>query len=571
MKKRWTLQIPDKEKCNALYKQLKIRPVYCQMLVNRGIYTFEQAKAFFRPNMNLLHNPFAMKGMQKAVQRIEDAIQNKENILVYGDYDVDGTTAVATVYSFLSEQFPQSYIDFYIPDRYKEGYGISKKGIDYANARKVNLIIVLDCGIKAIEQINYAKSFGIDVIICDHHLPGEQLPDAHAILNPKQTGCTYPFKELSGCGIGYKLIEAIAEHLKLSTHTTLRYLDLVAISTAADIVPMTGENRVLTSLGLRKINENPLLAIKALSTISGLKVPISIQDVIFMIAPRINAAGRLKDGGLAVDLFVEKDPEKAEALAKTLHELNDKRKKLDKDITDEIISRINSDTQLKNRKTTVMFDTSWHKGVIGIAASRVMGTYYRPTIVLSENNGQITGSARSVKGFNIYNALKECAESMERFGGHHFAAGMTLKPEALDEFSRKFEDVVAATIQPGALVPEIEIDAEITFAELKESFYQILSQFAPFGPGNRQPIFLIKNVTDNGFSKIINNKHIRFEIIHPDFPSQSYAGIGFDLSKKFDLVSSCQPFDLCFCLEKNEFAGKSRLQLRVLDIRQAEI
>jgi len=571
MEKQWVLQKADKPCSDRLYEQLKIRPVYCRLLASRGIRNFKEAKAFFRPAGDMLHDPFAMKDMHKAVERIEKAIREKEKVLLYGDYDVDGTTAIATVFSFLKTQYPGLPLGYYIPDRYKEGYGISKAGIDYAKTKQISLIIVLDCGIKALEQAKYAKSMGIDLVIGDHHLPGDRLPEAYAVLNPKQQGCDYPYKSLSGCGIGYKLISALAKKQDLPSYTTGQYLDLVATSIAADIVPVTGENRTLAYLGLKKMNKDPLPGLKALITISGLKKEIRMEDIVFMIAPRINAAGRLKDAALAVTLFIEKNVEAVSNIAKELHELNNKRKQLDKEITAEIIERINDEPHLKKRKTTVIFGSDWHKGVIGITASRLMETYYRPTIVLAEDKGKITGSARSVKGFNIYEALKTCRPFMERFGGHKYAAGLTLKPDVLETFSEKFEEVVAATINPEMLVPQNRIDAELTLPELTEGLYNMLLQFEPFGPKNEQPVFLLNKVKDNGYSRIIGGKHIRLEIIHSDFPGQSIAGIGFNLAKKFDIAGSGKLFDLCFCIEKNDFSGKSHLQLRVLDLRPSEI
>ncbi len=567
MEKRWTLTQTNEQQCLRLHEGLGIRPIYCQLLIQRGIHTFEEAKAFFRPHQNTLPDPFEMKGMKKAVTRIEKAINEKENILVYGDYDVDGTTAIATVYSFLHKQYPLLSIDYYAPDRYKEGYGLSKTGIDYAQSQKIHLLIVLDCGIKANKEIAYAQSLGIDVIVCDHHLPGEQLPEAYALLNPKQKSCPYPYKELSGCGIGFKLICALAQHLRKSKETAFRYLDLVATSTAADIVPMTQENRTLTYLGLKKINEHPLPAIKALITVSRLQLPINIKDVLFMIAPRINAAGRLKHARLAIDLLVEEDEEKALSLAQELQALNDERKSLDKEISEEILNKIAHSSVLQKRKTTVMFGKQWHKGVIGIAASRVMETHYKPTVIFSQHKGKVTGSARSVKGFNIYKALKACSPFMDSFGGHQFAAGMTLKPKTFEAFSEKFEEIVASSIPPEMLIPEIKIDAEITFGDITEKFYQLLAQFEPFGPENEYPVFLLRGVKDNGYSKILKTKHIRFEIIHSACPGKTLTGIGFNLAHKFDIIASGIPFNLCFHLEKNNFNGQSKLQLRVIDLK----
>lgn len=568
--KRWIYPQPEEAVCQALYRQLGIRPVYCRLLANRGIRTFGEAKTFFRPDLSQLHDPYRMKDMRKAVQRIDRAVRTGEKILVYGDYDVDGTTAVAALLSFLQDQVPQLNAAFYIPDRHEEGYGLSRKGITQAKEGDFSLIIALDCGVKAVEQITYARSLDLDVIVCDHHLPGETLPPVHALLNPKQQACNYPYKALSGCGIGFKLMQALAIHWQLPPETALHYLDLVAISIGADIVSLSGENRVLASLGLQKINTRPLPAVSALLTISRLSGPILLKDLIFRVAPPINAAGRMGDAKTAVALLMEKDPEQAAVRAEALHALNARRKSLDKAVTAEVARRLSADKQLARRKTTVLHGADWHKGVIGITASRIMETYYRPTVILSGADGMLSGSARSVKGFDIYNALKACAHLLERFGGHALAAGVTLSAEQLTAFSEKFEEVVAGTIDPELLVPEIAIEGTLTFDDLTESFYNMLQQFEPFGPDNKQPVFALEQVSDNGYSRLLQSRHIRFELIHPAFPGRSFTGIGFNLAEKFDLVASGRPFDLCFSLEKSDFSGRSPLQLRVLDLREAK-
>lgn len=544
------------------------------MLLQRGIRTFDEARTFFRPQITHLHDPWLMKGMHKAVERIDQAVKNQEKILIYGDYDVDGTTAVATVYSFMREYInyknpDAKLLEFYIPNRYREGYGISKEGINYAKKNHFSLMIALDCGIKAVDKIKYAHSLGLDVIVCDHHLPDHELPPAYAILNPKQPQCAYPYKELSGCGIGFKLITALAQHWQLPEKTVENYLDLVATSIAADIVPMTGENRVLVYYGLKKVNTSPRHGIEALARLSGLKKTMRVSDLVFMIAPRINAAGRMDDAHKAVHLFIEKDPDQAMAFAEMLHQDNADRKDLDKSMTEEILSMIEENVTLTARKTTVLFNPDWHKGVIGIVASRVMETYYRPTIILTKSNEQVSGSARSVKGFNIYQALDQCVGLLENYGGHFYAAGMTLKPEMVESFIEKFEEVVAGSIDPDMLIPVIQINASVRLQDLTPEFFKMIQQFEPFGPGNMPPVFQASNVYDNGYSKIIRMKHIRFEIKQNNAEdcNETLTGIGFNMAHKFDLVASGKPFDICFTLDENEWNGKISLQLRILDIR----
>lgn len=566
--KRWTIQPFDKEEADLLSKALGIRGIYGQLLVQRGIHTFEKAKEFFRPQITDLHDPWLMKDMAKAVQRIDMAIRNKEKILIYGDYDVDGTTAVAVVYSFLKEYYPQ--VGYYVPHRYREGYGISYAGIDHAHENNFSLVISLDCGIKAVEKITYAKSLQIDVIICDHHLPDQRLPNACAILNPKQPGCTYPYKELSGCGIGFKLITALSEHWKTPHKSFTRYLDLVATSIAADIVPLTGENRTLTFFGLKKINTDPLPGLQALIELSSIrKNPqhrINMYDLVFMIAPRVNAAGRMDDAFKAIRLFVEKDPEKAKQFAEMLHQDNTNRKDLDKIITEEALSII-SNEGLSGKNSTVLYRSHWHKGVVGIVASRIMETYYRPTIILTQSNEKVAGSARSVKGFNIYDALHQCDDLLENYGGHFYAAGMTLSPEKVEAFIERFESVVTSTIDPKLLVPEIKVDAVMQFGDIHRGVYNILKQFEPFGPENMRPVFMSTRVRDTGFSKILKQNHIHFEMKQESGPA--FSGIGFNLAEKFDIVSSGQPFDICYHIDENDWNGAISLQLRVLDIRKS--
>jgi single-stranded-DNA-specific exonuclease len=564
--KRWIISSPDEAKAAALSKELKVKALYGQLLVSRGIGTFEEARAFFRPSLSDLHDPFRMKDMEKAVRRIDAAVRNGEKILIYGDYDVDGTTAVAVVLSFLREH--HSRIDFYIPERYREGYGISSAGIRYANENGFSLIIALDCGIKAMKQIEDAGSLGMDVIVCDHHLPDKDLPAAWAVLNPKQSDCSYPYKELCGCGIGFKLITALAQYWHLPDEDVFAYLDLVAAGIAADIVPITGENRVLAFYGLKKLNSNPLPGLKALLQLGcgnqKSDRQLTVEDLVFIIAPRVNAAGRMDVADKAVRMFIEKDFDQAMLYAEMLHKDNTDRKDLDKSITEEVLSIIEQE-ELHSRHTTVLYRSHWHKGVVGIVASRVMETYYRPTIILAQSQDKVSGSARSVKNFNIYDALHQCHDLLENYGGHFYAAGMTLKTENVQAFAEKFEAVVSSTIDPELLTPEIKIDATINLSRITASLYQTLRQFEPFGPGNLRPIFMASGVQDTGYSKILKNEHIHFEIRQGN--SEIFPGIGFKMAGKFDLVSSGKPFDICFGLDENEWNGKRFIQLKVIDVR----
>ncbi len=565
--KRWTLKPADENTVTALQEALKVNPAICRLLAVRGITDYDTAKTFFRPDLSQLHDPFLMKGMYEAVERITEAIDWHERIMVYGDYDVDGTTSVAVVYSFLRKHYDGD-LSYYIPHRYREGYGVSKQGIDHAHANGYTVLITLDCGIKSAELIAYAQSLGIDVIVCDHHLPDHNVPPAFAILNPKQEGCEYPYKELSGCGIGFKLVSALAEHWELPQEEAYEYLDLVATSIAADIVPVDGENRVLAYFGLKKANTDPSLSIKTLKEISGIQKKMSISDLVFVIGPRVNAAGRMDDARKAVDLFIERDPEKIMALAAVLQSDNTDRKEVDKTTTEQALALIQGDDVMIARKSTVLFKEDWHKGVVGIVASRLIDHYYRPTIILTQANGKATGSARSVSGFNIYEAIHECRDLLENYGGHFYAAGMTLDPMMVKEFSRRFEEVVAGSITPEQLIPEIEIDAEINFADIKQAFYNIVMQFEPFGPNNLRPVFLTRNVTDfRGMSKIVKEQHVKFMVSQPN--GDVVDGIGFGLVEKYPLVTK-GPFDIVYTIDENEFNGNTRLQIKVLDIRPAK-
>ena len=565
--KRWTLKPADKEQVKGLYEALKVHPAVCRLLAVRGVSSYDAAKDFFRPLHEHLHDPFLMKDMQKAVERISEAIEWHERIMVYGDYDVDGTTSVAVVYSFLRKNY-KGDIAYYIPHRYREGYGISKQGIDHAHANGYTLLITLDCGIKSVELIAYAQSLGIDVIVCDHHTPDEQLPPAKAILNPKQEDCSYPFKELSGCGIGFKLISALALYWKRPMESVYCYLDLVATSIAADIVPIDGENRILAYYGLKQANEFPSLAIKTLKKIANVQRNMHIADLVFVIGPRVNAAGRMDDARKAVDLFIEEDEGKIEELANALQSDNTERKEIDKTITEEALSLIQGDELMAGRKSTVLYQSHWHKGVVGIVASRLIDHYYRPTIVLTLSNDKVTGSARSVSGFNIYEAIHGCRDLLENYGGHFYAAGMTLSPAKVEEFCNRFEEVVSNTIEPHLLIPEIEIDAELQLSDIKQPFFNILSQFEPFGPNNMRPVFLSRGVQDfKGYSNVVKVNHIKFVVCQKG-QQDVMDGVGFNMADKFEIVSK-GAFDMVYTIDENEFNGQTKLQIRVLDIKPA--
>ena len=565
MKKRWNILTADEEKVKALHQSLKVHPVLCKIFVQRGIETFEQAKYFFRPELTALHSPWLMKDMEKAVARIITAINANEKILVFGDYDVDGTTSVASMYLFLKKL--HSNLDFYIPHRYREGYGVSKAGIDFANENGFTLIISLDCGIKSADLIAYAKDLGIEFIVCDHHLPDDILPPSIAILNPKQKDCNYPYKELCGCGVGFKLMTALAEKMNLPHGSAFEHLDLLATAIAADIVPMTGENRILAFHGLIKANKNPNYGIKALAKLSGLQNELHITNLVFMIAPRVNAAGRMDDARKAVQLFIAETEEEALQFAELLHSDNIDRKEADKNITEEAIALINENKDWINRKSTVVFQPHWHKGVVGIVASRVIEQYYRPTVVLTQSGEFVAGSARSIPGFNLYEAIHACREHLLGYGGHFAAAGMTMELEQVNAFREKFEEVVSSSIAPELLIPEIVIDAEINLKDIKQSFYDIICQMEPFGPVNLRPVFIVKKVTDSGWSKIVKEEHIRFSVKQDNV---TITGIGFGMADKFPLLQQKQPVDIVFTIDTNEWNGEKSLQIRVIDFRLSE-
>jgi single-stranded-DNA-specific exonuclease len=562
--KRWRVNRADPARVDHLFRSLKIHPVLCQILVQRGIDTFEAAHDFFRPSLDKLHDPFLMKDMELAVDRILEAFGSSEKILVFGDYDVDGTTAVACMFQFLRKH--HDYLDFYIPHRYREGYGVSRAGIDYAAEHGFTLIISLDCGIKSVELIQYAKDLGIDFIVCDHHLPDDILPPAVAILNPKQKDCSYPFKELCGAGVGFKLITALCRTLHLPDETAFDYLDLVATAIAADIVPMVGENRIMAYHGLRKANTNPNNGIRALSYLAAFINEIHITNLVFIIAPRVNAAGRMDDARKAVLMFVAETYEEALHYAEQLHADNTSRKEADSNITEEALALISGDVLQVERKSTVLFQPHWHKGVVGIVASRLIDHYYRPTIVLTQSGDYVAGSARSVAGFNVYEAIHQCKDLLLGYGGHFYAAGMTLEPSKVDAFCARFEEVVQASIHPELLIPEIVIDAEISFADIRKPFYDILCQMEPFGPDNLNPTFIARKVYNTGYSKVVKDAHLRFVLQQN---GTKITGIGFNMSDKMCLLTENKPVDIVFRIDENEWNGEKSLQLKVIDCRMS--
>ncbi|MGF1923885.1 MAG: single-stranded-DNA-specific exonuclease RecJ [Bacteroidia bacterium] len=563
MEKRWT-QVAERDDSMIvkLANDLNIDRSLAQILVQRGISNFEEARYFFRPQLEHLHDPFLMKGMEQAVTRIKLALENAEKILIYGDYDVDGTTAVALVYSFFKQLTDK--IEYYIPDRHKEGYGISTTGIDYASQHGFRLIIALDCGIRSVDKIDYANLLGIDFIICDHHLPGEEIPSAVAVLDPKQVDCHYPFKELSGCGIGFKLVQAFSQIMGLPDFSYEQYLDLTMVSIAADIVPIVDENRVLAHFGLVKLNENPCEGLKALMKVGGKTSNYTITDVVFVLAPRINAAGRMGHGNEAVKMLLC-EADAALAQSDLINEQNTDRKSFDQNITLEALSIIEQNEELIQRKTTVVYHESWNKGVIGIVASRLIEKYYRPTIVLTESNGHYTGSARSVAGYDLYEALVECSDLLVQFGGHKYAAGLTLKPENLVAFSEKFERVVTSSIDPNLLIPEIIIDAEINLGQINSKFYRILTQIGPFGPHNLNPTFISHGVSLVGFPQVVGTNHLKLSVKQQNsaiFESIAFNLAAFEVKLKPDIL-----FSICYTIEENVWKEKRKLQLNIKGIK----
>jgi single-stranded-DNA-specific exonuclease len=582
MEKRWVVKKQGEEAIvKELMSALDIDANLANLLVQRDITSYEEAKSFFRPNLNSLHDPFLMKDMDKAIERIEKAIAGKEKILIYGDYDVDGTTAVALVYTFIKGFYPD--VDFYIPDRYNEGYGISTKGIDFAHENRFSLILALDCGIKAIEKVDYAREKGIDLIIGDHHRPGDELPKASAVLDPKRLDCPYPYKELSGCGIGFKLCQAYAQVNGIPFRKLEQFLDLVVVSIASDIVPITGENRILAHFGLKLVNTHPRPGLESILLFSNIRrkdlftntsngkslftKELTISDLVFLVGPRINAAGRIESGKNSVELLIAEDLEAAVTIAEQINRNNTERKNLDNLITQQALDMIKQDKEQTGYKSTVVYHPEWHKGVIGIVASRLTEYYYRPTIVLSKSNELITGSARSVKDFDIYDAIDACSDLLEHFGGHKYAAGLSLRPENFETFRKRFEDIVSQTITEDMLTPEIEIDSCIDLKDVNSKFYRILKQFAPFGPGNMSPVFETEGVIDTGHARIVGNNHLKLTVVHPDISGFPLPAIAFQQGHNLDIIKSGQRFNICYHVEENEWNGTTSLQLNIKDIK----
>jgi single-stranded-DNA-specific exonuclease len=568
MQKRWVI----KEKGEtAVIKQLAgalhVSDSLANLMVQRSITSADEANAFFHPSLDYLHDPFLMKDMNIAVDRISTAIKKNERILVYGDYDVDGTTAVALMYSFLKDQY--SNVEYYIPDRYKEGYGVSFEGLDFAFQHNCKVVITLDCGIKAVEKVKYARTKGLDVIICDHHYPGDEIPKACAVLDPKQPSCSYPYKELSGCGVGFKLIHAYSRVHGIPFSAIAHYLDLVAVSIASDIVPLTGENRVMAYFGLKRLNEFPRIGLKELIRESEVTRALTIEDVVFKIGPRINAAGRMETGSKAVDLLVSKDTLLATGISKEINNFNIERRSVDRSITTEAMRMISEDQRTVNSRTTVLYNPSWKKGVIGIVASRLIETYYRPTVILTESNGFATGSARSVQGYDLYAAIEACSDLLESFGGHMFAAGLTLKKENIRPFMDRFEQYVNSTISEEQLVPRIFIDTELMFSEINDDFFNTISQFQPFGPENMSPVFISRNVFDTGAGRMVGSsgEHLKLDLCQESTGQKSFPAIAFSQANHFEYIKGGNPFDICYSVEMNEFRGSRNLQLNIKDIK----
>jgi len=571
MKKKWVVKDKgDTAVVKQLAGALKVSVSLANLMVQRNITSADEAKAFFIPSLDYLHDPFLMKDMNIAVERISDAVKKNERILVYGDYDVDGTTAVALMYSFLKDQY--SNVEYYIPDRYKEGYGISFQGLDYASQKNCKLVIALDCGIKAVEKVKYARSKGLDVIICDHHYPGEEIPKAIAVLDPKQPFCNYPYKDLSGCGVGFKLIQAYSRVHGIPFTEIYHYLDLVAVSIASDIVPITGENRVLAYFGLKQLNESPSIGLKEIIRESEVNKALTIEDVVFKIGPRINAAGRIESGSKSVDLLVSDDIKLAAGISKEINNFNIERRSIDRIITTEAMRMISDDQKTVNSRTTVLFNPKWKKGVIGIVASRLIETYYRPTVILTESNGFATGSARSVQGYDLYQAIEACSSLLESFGGHMYAAGLTLKLENIQPFMDRFEQYVQSTITDEQLVPRVFIDTELSFSEIDEDFFKTMNQFQPFGPENMSPVFVSRNVFDTGAGRMVGSscEHLKLDLCQESTGQKSFSAIAFSQANHFEYIKGGNPFDICYSLEMNEFRGNKNLQLNIRDIKTQE-
>jgi single-stranded-DNA-specific exonuclease len=569
MEKRWSIKPKGDEKTVEHLKEvLRIHPVLANLLAQRGVTNYEEAKAFFRPKLTDLHNPFLMKDMEEAIKRLDMAFRKKEKILIYGDYDVDGTTSVALVYTFLKLHYDN--LDYYIPDRYNEGYGISFKGIDHAAETGASLVIALDCGIKAVEKMKYAKEKNVDFIICDHHTPGDELPDAVAILDPKREDCNYPDKDLSGCGVGFKFMQGFCRYKDYKESQLMDLIDLVVVSIASDIVPLVGENRILAYYGLKKLNKDPLTGLHSIIKVAGLedKEEINISDIVFKIGPRINAAGRIESGRDAVDLLISKHEHLAKEMSDEINVRNETRKDLDRNITQEAYDLIANDEEQLKKKTTVLYNPEWHKGVIGIVASRLIETFYRPTIILTESKGFATGSARSVDGFDLYSAIDACSDLLENFGGHMYAAGLTLKIENVPAFIERFEQVVSEMITSDQLIPQIDIDSKLHLKDITKKFYNVLKQFRPFGPGNMNPVFVTNNVFDYGTSKQVgrDNEHLKVELIE-EHSAAIMQGIGFSMGNLLDRVKNEAPFEVCYTIDENTYNGMTSIQLMLKDIR----
>jgi single-stranded-DNA-specific exonuclease len=572
MDKLWNLKKQgDQNEVKHLSAALNVNMVIARLLVHRGITTYNEAKAFFRPRLSDLHDPFLMKDMDKAVSRLNQAIQNQEKVIVYGDYDVDGTTSVALMYSFLKPRIKE--IEYYIPNRYSEGYGISPKSIDYAVDNGFTLIVALDCGIKAVEKISNAKERGVDFIICDHHNPGDEIPPAFAVLDPKQVDCSYPYKELSGCGVGFKLAQGYCLKYDIELEEIYDLLDLAAVSIAADIVPITGENRVLAYYGLKRLNSNPGIGLQTIINFAGLNgTEITISDIVFKIGPRLNASGRIEHGKKSVQILVSTDEDKSDLLGEEIDSFNEIRKTLDRDITQEALDTIENSPELKDMNSTVLYNRDWHKGVVGIVASRVTEQFYRPTIILTESNGLATGSARSVRDFDLYEAIGQCSDLLESYGGHMYAAGLTMKIENIPEFRQRFEEIVTKQITDQQQIQTIEVDAKIPLSEITPRFYRILKQFAPFGPHNMTPVFVTEDVFDAGTSRLVgkNQEHLKLDLVEPDVNSGIFPGIAFNQSEAYGLITSGSPFDVCYSINENEYRGKTNLQLFIRDIKKRD-
>ena len=568
MDKNWVIKEKgDQVVVKQLADALGVSESLANLMVQRNITSPAEADAFFNPSLDYLHDPFLMKDMNIAVDRISTAIKKNERILVYGDYDVDGTTAVALMYSFLKDQY--SNVEYYIPDRYKEGYGVSFQGLDFAYQNNCKVVITLDCGIKAVEKVKYARTKGLDVIICDHHYPGDEIPKALAVLDPKQPSCSYPYKELSGCGVGFKLVHAYARVHGIPFSKIAHYLDLVAVSIASDIVPITGENRVMAYFGLKRLNESPRTGLREIIRESEVTKALTIEDVVFKIGPRINAAGRMETGSKAVDLLVSSDSKLATGISKEINNFNIERRSVDRIITTEAMRMIAEDQRTVNSRTTVLYNPNWKKGVIGIVASRLIETYYRPTVILTESNGFATGSARSVQGYDLYQAIEACSDLLESFGGHMYAAGLTLKKENIRPFMERFEQYVNGTITEEQLVPRIFIDTELSFSEINEEFFRTMSQFQPFGPENMSPVFVSRNVFDTGSGRMVGSsgEHLKLDLCQESTGQKSFSAIAFSQANHFEYIKGGNPFDICYSLEMNEFRGNRNLQLNVRDIK----